>query len=405
MHELQNIIQISIEIAGRVTQSDIIGAVFGQTEQVLGDTLDLRKLQKEGKLGRIEVHTEYNDKGTLGTITIPSHMDTTNTVIIAAALETIEKIGPCQAKAKVSKIENIKEIKVKEIIAHAKEVLKKFMSVSIDSQELIDKVNSEMKMSQATEYKGIVCGPNLQYHDELFFVEGIREVQNLLKTGIKNVAAFGDMSNKETLKELAEKYEIIALVDRGKTHLVKQLMEFADIDNFATPDGHGKIHALNSKELHKAIRNYVSTEQLVGQVRKYPTHRPESRAPARPAPPVRQDSRAPPRPDSRSRQGHPRHERPQRVSPIPAHISTLLKDKKKELHKGEAFVLDAHFNVLGKLPVAEVGATLGGLSNVKAVVVSGDIDSDLINSAERNNVEFLAGDACKGTPRRVKVVV
>src|SRR3989344_5152448 len=265
--EIQNIIRIDIEIAGRVTQSDIIGAVFGQTEQVLVEDLDLRKLQKEGKLGRIEVETQYNDEGTIGTITIPSHMDNTNTVIIAAALETIEKIGPCKATAKVREIDNIKGLKVREIVAHAKQVLQKFMDVSIDSQELIDKVNDEMRMEQSQSYseEGVPCGPKIENYDEIIFVEGMDELRSLLKSGIKNVVAFEDMSKRKTLTELGEKKEIIVLVDKGREYFVRKLMEFMDIDNFATPEDYKKIKEMGSKELHKSLRGYVSAEQIGGR--------------------------------------------------------------------------------------------------------------------------------------------
>jgi DNA primase len=412
--ELQNIIQINIEIAGRVTQSDIIGAVFGQTEQVLGEDLDLRKLQREGQLGRIEVDTEYTDKGTFGTITIPSHMDRTNTVVIAAALETIEKIGPCQAKARVKKIENIKEIKVREIILHAKEVLKKFMEVSVDSQEIIDRVNEAVRVSQATDYKGVPCGPSIEMYDELLFVETVDELNNLLKNSIKNVVAFENFAKQDVIKELTDKHEIIAFVSRGKEHLVRKLMEFADVDHFATPDGHSRIKDMNSKELHKAIRNYVSTEQLLG--RRY--HHVKNEGPRHNIPEKSRNQNRErsnfsshdrnknfQRQDRNPRQ-ESRHEKTEfKPREIPESVVSKLKDIKKSLAQGEALVLDANFNPLGKLPLSEVAITLRGLPNVKAIVVSGEISGDLVFAAEKNRVSYLAGDKCARTSNRVGIIL
>ena len=42
---------VQFEITGVVDRHDIIGAVFGQSEGLLGETLDLRALQKNGKSG------------------------------------------------------------------------------------------------------------------------------------------------------------------------------------------------------------------------------------------------------------------------------------------------------------------------------------------------------------------
>jgi len=495
--ELQNIIQIKIDIAGRVTQSDIIGAVFGQTEQVLVESLDLRKLQKEGKLGRIEVETEYNDKGTTGIITIPSSMDATNTVIIAASMETIEKIGPCKAKATVDDIINIKEIKIQEIVAHAQEVLKKFMDVSIDSQELIDDVNEFVRISQATVYgeEEVVCGPKIESYDEVFFMESKEELYNMLKNGIKNVVAFEDLSKSKTLSNISKEKEIIAVVDKGKEYLVKRLLEFADIDSFSTPEGYDKIRNMGSKELHKMIRGHVSTEQLIGENNQNITRRDNRNKhntrdnryqkkennyvhkdkndntnrvrpqPSSPSADYKRDSgrgnyreggrdnqrdsgrgnyreggrdnqrdsgrgnyreggrdnqrdggRGNYREGGRDNQrdggrgnyregGRDNQKREFTPLQVPETVYKLLKEKKKSLGAGESLVLDKDFNPLGKLPSSELASTIGSLTGVKAIVVNGDIDNNLVYLSERNNIEFLCGDKSERTSRRVGLVL
>ena len=48
------VIKASIRANGVVNKSDVVGAVFGQTEGLLGDELDLRDLQKSGRMGRVE---------------------------------------------------------------------------------------------------------------------------------------------------------------------------------------------------------------------------------------------------------------------------------------------------------------------------------------------------------------
>jgi DNA primase len=40
---------------GTVEKPDVIGAVFGQSEGLLGPDMELRELQKTGRVGRIDV--------------------------------------------------------------------------------------------------------------------------------------------------------------------------------------------------------------------------------------------------------------------------------------------------------------------------------------------------------------
>ena len=88
---------------GALEKPDVIGAIFGQTEGLLGSELEMRELQKEGKIGRIEVDLERSDKKTMGKIKIPTALDQSETTLIAAAIETIERIGPSDAKIEVTK--------------------------------------------------------------------------------------------------------------------------------------------------------------------------------------------------------------------------------------------------------------------------------------------------------------
>ncbi|MBW3011522.1 hypothetical protein KY326_04860 [Candidatus Woesearchaeota archaeon] len=398
--EPQNIIKIEIKVMGRVNQSDIIGAVFGQTEDVLGETLELRKLQKENKIGRIEVETEYTPEGTTSMITIPSFMDQTHTVIIAAALETIKKIGPCKAEARVKKIENIKELKLKKIIEHAKKVLEKFMSVSVDSQELVDKVTYAVRMDQVAEYgeEKVPCGPGIETYDDLIFVETVEDLKNLLKYGIKNTVAFEDLSKQATLKDLADKHEVIVLINRGKEYLIKKLMEFADIDKMVKPDPGKRVIDLTSKELFKTKRAAVSTEQIV--TASAPTQRaPERKFERREQRPPRQEFQRPPR------QEYKREEpRPQRVS-IDPRSERLFKEKLAEIKgKGLACIIDRNLNVLGMIPMDGLIDTIKSINNVHSIIVDGKISRDLVDIAEKIRCKYLVGSESERTSRMVQII-
>ena len=115
------IVHTTIEIDGIVDKPDVIGAIFGQTEGLLGADLELRELQRSGRIGRIEVNLETKSGKTSGSILIPSSLDKAETSIIGAALEVIQKIGPCSAKIKVQNIEDVRVSKRRFVIDRAKD--------------------------------------------------------------------------------------------------------------------------------------------------------------------------------------------------------------------------------------------------------------------------------------------
>ncbi|MEM4188329.1 MAG: hypothetical protein QXN56_04120, partial [Candidatus Hadarchaeum sp.] len=120
------LIHAKIEASGVVERPDVVGAIFGQTEGLLGSDLDLRELLKSGRIGRIKVEINSSQGKSTGTITIPSSLDRVETAIIAASLETIDRVGPCEATIKVERIEDVRDIKRKFVVERAKELLGAF---------------------------------------------------------------------------------------------------------------------------------------------------------------------------------------------------------------------------------------------------------------------------------------
>lgn len=92
------------EVKGVVEKPDIVGAIFGQCEGLLGEDMDLKELQQAGKIGRIEITVNKGKGTTSGEVIIPSSLDQVKTSILAATIETVEKVGPFEAKVKVLKI-------------------------------------------------------------------------------------------------------------------------------------------------------------------------------------------------------------------------------------------------------------------------------------------------------------
>ena len=135
------IVHATIEIEGVVDRPDVIGAVFGQTEGLLGSELELRELQRSGRIGRIEVNVDVKSGKTQGTIVIPSSLDKAETSIVGAALEIIQRIGPCNAKIKVTNIEDVRVSKRSFVIERAK-------ATTWVSKELGVKVREEVTVQE-----------------------------------------------------------------------------------------------------------------------------------------------------------------------------------------------------------------------------------------------------------------
>ena len=86
------IIKANIVIEGIVEKPDIVGAIFGQTEGLLGDDLDLRELQKTGRIGRIQVEVNNEGGHSIGLVLIPSSLNKVETSILAAGLEAVDRV-------------------------------------------------------------------------------------------------------------------------------------------------------------------------------------------------------------------------------------------------------------------------------------------------------------------------
>ncbi len=439
--EIQHIIKIEIVVHGRVTQPDIIGAIFGQTEDTLGEELSLRKLQKEGNIGRIDLDIRYDNSVTKGIIEVPSYMDLLNTVMVGASLETITKIGPCTASARILHVESIKEMKVKEIKEHAKRVLEKFISGSVDSQELVNEVIDGLRESQIELYgeDRLVCGPRITQFDEVILVEAEDELKSLLRNNIKNVVVFGSLSKRQSLKDICSRAFTILFVNRGREHLIREISSFADIDSVTKPDPPKRIVDLHSKEIHKVLRAAIALEQVLerkprpneGQQRESSQNGAESYNRRNENPrenQVQRDSQAPrenqvhresqaPRESQvhRDVQGSPRprpsggeHERRPslRTYDLRHDDKSKLEVIKSATGPTEVSILDRNFSLLGKVPIPELKNTLLQLRDkVYAAVTNGPVTSEIIDSFDESRALYLAAPGFEKQSRRTRLVL
>ncbi|MDD5023256.1 MAG: DNA primase DnaG, partial [Candidatus ainarchaeum sp.] len=231
------LIYANVEVEGIVDKPDIVGAIFGQTEGLLGDELDLRDLQKNGRIGRIEVERDKERNGaTCAIIKIPSSLDMVETCIIAAALEAVDRVGPCEAKIVVSKVEDTRNVKRKKVVDKAKSLLKFLLDTEIpESREITESVREEVKKEEIVFYgpDKVPSGPGIDKVKEVIIVEGRADVLNLLKNDITNVVAMQGARVLPTILELTKKKEVTLFLDgdRGGDLILRSLVEAgAEID-------------------------------------------------------------------------------------------------------------------------------------------------------------------------------
>lgn len=269
-------IYADITIDGVVEKPDVVGAIFGQSEGLLGEDLELRDLQKTGRIGRIEVDIKTKVGKSTGTIVVPSSLDMVETSIIAAAIETVDRVGPCNAKITVKDIEDARASKRKSVVNRAKDLLKKLMDEEIpESMALTEEVKKAVQLSEIGSYEGLPAGPSVGSADSIILVEGRADVLNMLKCGIKNVVAVGGTNIPMPIIDLSKRKTTIAFLDgdRGGDIILKELAQVADIDFVArTPRGK-EVEELGKKEVVMALRRKVPLSQIKGYSVAKETHK------------------------------------------------------------------------------------------------------------------------------------
>mgnify|MGYP001574006466 CR=1 FL=1 len=388
------VIHTSIETDGTVDRPDIIGAIFGQTEGLLGVDLELRELQRSGRIGRIDVKLDTKSGKTAGTITLPSSLDKSETAIIGAAMETIQRIGPCNATVKVEKIEDVRIAKRNFIISRAKELLRTLTDVVLpDSLEITNEVAQSVSMMAVSEYgkDKLPAGPGIDDAEEIIIVEGRADVLNLLKNGFKNVIAMNGTSVPQTIIDLSKKKITTIFVDgdRGGDLIIKELTQVAEIDYaIKAPDGK-EVEELTKKEIHKVLRGRVAIEQIKLEI--------EKRNPERRPPMFAQKPRGPmPRPRMTM----------QKTAQISDEQKTNFKQMLDDLvgTRG-AYLLDQSMTILGKVPLTELGATVRSLNSIYAIVFDGEVTQEILQIAERSNIKYVVGMNTEINPSNTRIEI
>jgi DNA primase len=258
------LIHANITASGVVERSDVVGAIFGQTEGLLGDELDLRELQDSAKLGRIDVEIESEGGRSFGEVTIASGLDRVETAILAAALETIERVGPCRATIEVTELEDVRKAKRRALVERAKDLLATFDESVQSTEEMVEEVRRSARVEHITEYEGYPAGPRVADSDAIVVVEGRADVLRLLEYGIKNAVAVEGTDVPDAIARLTTERTVTTFLDgdRGGDLILKELAQVGDVDFVAYAPAGQSVEDLSRDVVMRALREKVAYEDV-----------------------------------------------------------------------------------------------------------------------------------------------
>ncbi|MFQ5531680.1 MAG: DNA primase DnaG [Candidatus Nanoarchaeia archaeon] len=357
---IKYMIHANFSAEGALEKPDVIGALFGQTEGLLGADLEMRELQKEGKIGRIEVYLERSNKRTTGTIKIPTALDQSETTLIAAAIETIERIGPSDSQIEIERIEDVRGSKRDYIIDRAKKLMKSIEG-SADSREISNEIKDSKKVAEISEYSNekLPCGDISD--NELIVVEGRADVINLIRAGVKNVIAMNGTKLPETIRDLSKEKQITLFVDgdRGGKLIIQNVTDNAKISYIViAPDGK-EVEELTGKEVLMNLRKKISVDEYF------------------------------------KKEGETRKSSPSKKFSEKVKLEKKDKERLKELSKknqgsGKAILLDSDLKEIKTISVKTLGNSLRKIREKPIVIIiDGTVTGPIIRAAEEAGTQAL----------------
>jgi len=401
-------VKLKFEVDGLVEKADIIGAIFGQTEGLLGPEMNLNELQKVSKVGRIEVNVDTKSNMAKGDAVIPMSTDISTAALIAAAIESIDKVGPFQAKFGLSGIDDIRAIKKKVIVDRAKKIVQEWATKTIsEGEEMLKDVYDASKPGKLTAFgkAQLACGTGVFDSDWIILVEGRADVINLLRAGFDNAIAIEGAKIDETIIKLTDGKKVIAFLDgdRAGDLILKELHGVVNIDKVLRAPTGREVEECTPLEIAEILKEGMLFAGANGQ---------EGRViiPQQQQTERRQNTKR-----DRQEQGMGEEREIQvnsggssvTVSEDNADILSAVKEVYPQINETlEAVVLDGSMKILLKVPVSDVVKKLDRTEGAKMLVLDGIVTQRLVDAADKVGIEYIVGhrtaDLKKSTDVRVR---
>ncbi len=360
------VVSAKFEVQGVVEKPDVIGAIFGQTEGLFGQELDLRELQKSGRIGRIEITLDSKQDKTTGTITVPSSLDKVSTALIAAAIGSVDRIGPCDAKVVLDAVQDQRAEKRKVIMEKAKDILRKWVVEDQPStDEILKEVHGAIKIVDVVSYgpERLPAGPGLSTSGSIIIVEGRADVINLLKIGIKNTIAIEGTKIPESVIQLCKSREVTAFLDGDHAGdlILQELKQVGELDYVTRAPPGKEVEDLTPKEIMKALRERLPADKARVDIGARAFEKPPTDAGAQ-------------------------------VLEKPELPEMVLESAKLIRGTLEALLLDEAGKEQARMPVSELSEKLPQFDNVHTLVFDGVITQRTLDVAESKKVKYVIGD-------------
>lgn len=440
-------VKLKFEVDGLVEKADIIGAIFGQTEGLLGPEMNLNELQKVSKVGRIEVNVETKASSAKGDALIPMSTDISTAALIAAAIESIDKVGPFQAKFQLMGIDDIRAIKKKVIVDRAKKIVQDWATKTIsEGEEMLKDVYDASKPGKLTSYgkAQLACGTGVFDSEWIILVEGRADVINLLRAGYDNAIAIEGAKIDETFLNLTQGKKVIAFLDgdRAGDLILKELAGVVKIDRVLRAPTGREVEECTPLEISEILKEVISpegiqavpAEQATAPVQEERSHDRRDRDDRRDRSGYRdrgdrgyrgrggyrdRDDRGyrgrgdrdrdyrdrneyrergpPPQQESYA---EPAQEQPLVTPGVPSaaaandapEVMTAIRDVYPQINETlEAVILDSTMKHLLKVPVSEVIKRLDSAEGAKYLVIDGIVTQRLVDAAGKAGIEYIVG--------------
>ena len=347
-------VKLSFDVDGLVERADIIGAIFGQTEGLLGPEMNLNELQRVTKVGRIEVTTTSTENTTNGNVLLPMSTDVDTCALISAAIESIDKVGPFDCSFKLDAIDDVRASKKEDIVRRAKEIKQKWSTKSVSEGDTMLKDVHESIAGKVTTYgpNKLPCSTGVFDSPWIILVEGRADILNLLRAGFDNALAMNGATIDESIKEICKsKKKIVAFLDgdRAGGFILKELKSVVNVDIELRADSGVEVEELTPQRVADILNDTKIEMQKLGT------------SPAT----MNEDDKS-----------------------LADVISKIYPDLNETL---ESVALDDKDNQLFKIPISELVDKLSTQTGIKCLILDGIITQRLLDNAKTSGIGCIVG--------------
>ena len=347
-------VKLSFDVDGLVERADIIGAIFGQTEGLLGPEMNLNELQRVSKVGRIEVTTTSTENTTNGNVLLPMSTDVDTCALISAAIESIDKVGPFDCSFKLDAIDDVRASKKEDIVRRAKEIKQKWSTKSVSEGDTMLKDVHESIAGKVTTYgpNKLPCSTGVFDSPWIILVEGRADILNLLRAGFDNALAINGATIDESIKEMCKsKKKIVAFLDgdRAGGMILQELKSVVNVDIELRADSGVEVEELTPQRVADILNDTNIEMKKLGTS-------------------------------------------PSTISEDDKSLATVISKIYPDLNETlESVALDDKDNQLFKIPISELVNKLSTQTGVKCLILDGIITQRLLDNAKTSGIGCIVG--------------